>query len=172
LADLDAFVKERAGSFSMAKRPTDPFGLLQDPAAAPVAPKVVAKTENKFMNIPPTPFADVIDAIHVTAVMPQHQRFLVGSRSIGRGDSFPIHYRDKSLTVQVLKVSAKKIDFRNTATGETASLSLDLLPPGMSRDEGGGTGPPGLQRDNPAAPIEVQIALPPTDAPRVISAKR
>lgn len=160
---VDAFVKQRAAAFEISKRPTDPFGLFQDPNVAPPPPKLSAKAPTKFMNIPPTPFADVVKAIEVSAVMPLQQRFLVGSRMIKLGDKFPIHYRDKSITVQVIKVGGKRIDFRNVQSGETAALPLDLLPPGMSRGARDSNGPPGLARDNPAAPIEVDVGVPSAD---------
>lgn len=162
-ADVDAFIKDRAAAFDIAGRPTDPFGLFQDPAAAPPPPKLASTVAGKFVHIPPVPFADVVGALEVTAVMPLQQRFLVGSRMIKLGDRFPIHYRDKSITVQVTKVSGRRIDFRNLKTGESAALALEVLPPGMRRDGRAAPGPPGLARDNPSAPIEVDVATPSSD---------
>ncbi len=163
LADVDAFIKDRAAAFDIASRATDPFGLCQDPAAAPPRPKITSTVAGKFVHIPPVPFADVVGALEVTAVMPLQQRFLVGSRMIKLGDRFPIHYRDKSITVQVTNVSGRRIDFRNLKTGESAALALDVLPHGMRRDGRAAQGPPGLARDNPSAPIEVDVATPSSD---------
>jgi hypothetical protein len=172
LNDVEAYIKEHLTGFEISRRAADPFGLLQDPAAAPPPPKLASKVTNKFLNIPPTPFVDVVNALRVTAVMPNHQRFLIQSRSISRGQHFPINYRDKSVTVEVLHVGTRKIDFKNVTTGETASLTLDILPPGMSRGAGGGTGPPGLQRDDPSAPIEVNLPLPQPVTAQVPTAPR
>jgi len=171
LDDVDSYIIARSKTFAIRALAIDPFGLPQDPSKKPIAPKITPKSFNKYKNIPPTPFADVIAALRVNAVMPHQQRFLIGSRSIQRGDKFPIVYRDKSITVQVLHIGGSKIDFRNTSTNETAALSLKLLPPGMNRDSGEAK-PPGFNRDNPSAPVEVQLNPPTSGASRVISRNR
>jgi hypothetical protein len=159
LAHIDSYIDDHEKTYDIRTLDIDPFGLPQDPSKKPITPKITPKRFHKYKNIPPTPFADIIAALRVNAVMPHQQRFLIGSRSIRRGDKFPSVFRDKSITVQVLRVEGKKIDFLNTTTGETAALSLELLPPGMNR-ESGKANPPGLVRNDPAAPIEVQLDPP------------
>lgn len=164
LENADQLVRDTLAKLAILSRSTDPFGLSQDPDAQPQKPKIVPKNNSKYQNIAPTPFADVIAAIRVNGVMPGQGRFLVRSRTFKAGDTFPLRYLDKSIQVQVLHVSASAIDFKNLQTGESASLALNLLPSGMQRGGTGNNGPPGLERDNPSAPLEVDVAPPPTAA--------
>ncbi len=168
LGDVDSYIAAHAKTFAIRTLETDPFGLPQDPSKKPLAPKISPKTFNKYKNIPPTPFADVIAALKVNAVMPHQQRFLIASRTIRRGDKFPIVFQDKSISVEVLHIGGGRIDFRNTSTNETASLSLKLLPSGMNRDTGKAS-PPGLLRNDPDAPVEVHIPPPTSGASGVIT---
>ena len=171
LDDVDAYISRRTKAFAIQSLDIDPFGLPQDPSKKPIASQIIPNSGNKYTAPPPTPFVDVIAALHVNAVMPHQQRFLIGSRTFRRGDTFPIAFQNKSVKVKVLRIGGNKIDFRNTSTGETASLSLKLLPPGMNRDSGKAS-PPGLIRDNPGAPVEVQVNPPSSGASRVISKNR
>jgi len=166
LSDIDQHISGIASGFAIARHETDPFGLTQDPSKKTAMPKIVHATP-RLRHIPPTPFKDVVAAIHVTAVLPSEQRFLVESRSIKRGDRFPILFRDKSVTVEVLRVSSSSITFQNVETKVVAKLVLDMVPPGMTRDAGGSAGPPGLERDNPSAPLELDVpsALPSSPPP-------
>lgn len=167
LSNIEEHIAAIASRFAISRLETDPFGLTQDPSKKPAAPRIAHATPRLRKNLPPTPFKDVVGAIQVTAVMPSQQRFLVQSRSISRGDRFPILYRDKAVTAQVLHVSGSSITFRNVRTKEVAKLVLNMLPPGMTRDSGGVAGPPGLERDNPSAPLEVDVpsALPDSPPP-------
>lgn len=164
LGEVDSYIQGIATNFVMSKQPADPFGLMQDPDLKPITPKLITPRA-KLKNIPATPFKDVVAAIQVTAVMPSQQQFLVASRTIRRGDKFPIIYRDKSVTVEVARVSGNSISFRNVKTRELADLQINALPPGMTRDAEGIAGPPGFERDNPSAPIEVDVTSLTPDAP-------
>ena len=164
LSAVEQHISAIASGFAIARHENDPFGLSQDPSKKSAMPKLVHATP-KLRHIPPTPFKDVVAAIQVTAVLPSQQRFLVKSRSIRRGDRFPVLFRDKSLTVEVVRVSSAKISFRNVKTKEVADLVLDMLPPGMTRDSGGSAGPPGLQRDNPSAPLQLDVPSAMPDTP-------
>jgi len=171
LDNVDSYISGRAKAFAIKSLDIDPFGLPQDPSKKPLASQIIPNSRNKYTPPPPTPFVDVIAALHVTAVMPHQQRFLIGSRTFRRGDTFPIAFQNKSIRVKVLRIGCNEIDFRNISTGETASLSLKLLPPGMNRDSGKAS-PPGLIRDDPGAPVEVQVDPPSSGASRVISKNR
>jgi hypothetical protein len=162
LDDLDQAVERNWSVAAIRSRATDPFGLPQDPTVQIQKPKLATNT-SKYRNIAPTPFNEIVAAIPVNTVMPAKGRFLVRNRSFQVGDTFPINYQDKSVAVRVMRVSSDAIDFKNLQTGESASLSLGSMPRGMHKGSGR-EGPPGLERDDPAAPLQVDVAPPATAA--------
>jgi hypothetical protein len=60
------------------------------------------------------------------------------------------------VNVEILAVTARRIDFRSLDDGEVASIKLDLLPPGLTKGSSE-TAPGGMIPDNPNAPLPLQI---------------
>lgn len=127
---VEAFTLARAAVFAMASRTTDPFGLLQDPSVKPLN-RTPQDSIKRREALPPTPLQEIITLIRVTTIMPAEKKFLVGTRVFKESDEFPINFQGKRIRMKVLQVSSSKIIFRNLDTGETASLSTGILPPGM-----------------------------------------
>jgi hypothetical protein len=153
-SDLDAYVQSFSAIFSIRDRATDPFGQMQDPDAKPVIKPTAAKTSRRVAQIQITPFSDIIRMIRVTTIMPLEKRFLIGTRSIKEGQRLLINFHTKNISVEVVAVTSRSIEFRNLESGESASLALDLLPAGMTLGTKGIT-TPGMTPDLPNAPIDL-----------------
>ena len=147
------YLKAVSAILSIRSRTTDPFGQPQDPSAKPVI-KPTLSTNRRPTQTQVTPFTEIVRLIKVTTVMPGEQRFLIGNRSIKQGDRIPLSYRGKSITAEVTSVSSKRIQFRHVESGETADLSLNMLPPGM-KPGNDGIQAPGLTPNSPNAPIDL-----------------
>jgi len=161
--EIPAYVRGLSARFSIRKRATDPFGRYQDPDFKAPEPKVLAKSPTqRFKPEPPVAFTDIIASISVNMVDPEKQQFLIAGRSFRKANIFPLQLPNgKQVKVQVVAVSANRIDFRNVDTGETAPLKLDMLPAGMKKGTGDITAP-GIQPTGADAPIQVQpSSLPP-----------
>jgi len=160
-ADLEAYVASLSAVFSMKNRTTDPFGQLQDPEAKRVVKTTIAKKSQRVQQIQATPFSEIIRLIKVTTIMPGERRFLVGTRSFKEGGIIPLAFRSKVINVEVMSVRSNQISLRNKESGETASLTINLLPVGMTPGNGKITAP-GMVPDNPNAPIslETETGLP------------
>ena len=155
-ADCAQYVNAISSVFAIRARNSDPFGMLQNPDSKPLKPKISRPTVQKFAIEAATPFSDIIHGIHVTAVMPGEKRFLVGDRSMASGDRFPLRYHEKSIRVQITSVTSSAILFSNLDTGESATLNLDVLPPGMSKGNNSLLAP-GMISNRPDAPLEVEL---------------
>ncbi len=151
---IDAYAATLSASFSMRTRELDPFGHQQDPDAKPTI-KEPARALNRIAPRQETPFSEIVRMIPVTAIMPGERSFLVGSRTVKVGEMFPLGFRGKSIRARATTVTARKISFENLDSGETASRTLDLLPPGMSMGAGGSISAPGMVPDSANAPIEL-----------------
>lgn len=154
-ADMNSYVESIASVFLIRKQERDAFGQSQDPDAKPL-PKMdpVLKTR-RIAPVLAIQFTEIIQKIIVTTIMPGEQRFLIGTRSIKRGEELPLSFRGKQIHVQVTEVSSRQIGFRNIATGEVAFRKLDMLPPGMTPGRQGLTAP-GMIPDKANAPIELE----------------
>lgn len=165
--DIQPYVLTLSGRFSIRQRATDPFGRYQDPDyKAPEPPRQLVKNSNKpYTPAPPTAFSDIIAGIKVN--MANKDQFMI------EGRDRPCRAKDvivmqlpngKMVKVQVMAVSATRIDFRNLETGETAPLRLDMIPAGMTK----GVGPlntPGVQPSGNDAPLMIQPVTPVSDHP-------
>ncbi len=154
--DVEPYVAARAAVFSMRNRPTDPFGLYQDPNVKPVVRKIAANLPSKrTAALPPTPLADIVKLIRVTTIMPGEKKFLVGRRTFKEGDEFPMLFRGKTMKMKVVTVTANRILFRDLQKGEEAALETGILPPGMVP---GGTDmtPPGMVSPADDAPLRLE----------------
>jgi hypothetical protein len=161
--EIPAYVRDLSARFSIRKRATDPFGRYQDPDFKAPEPKILAKSPTqRFKPEPPVAFADIIASISVNMVDPEKQQFLIAGRSFRKANIFPLQLPNgKQVKVQVVGVTATRIEFRNIDTGETAPLKLDMLPAGMKKGTGG-ISAPGIQPTGADAPIQVQpSSLPP-----------
>lgn len=152
-AELEPYIASFTAIFSMRRRDTDPFGQVQDPDAKPVIKTPIARTQ-RAAPMQATPFADIVRMIKVTTIMPGERKFLIGTRSVSQGDRIPLAFRGKNILVEVASVSSDRIQFRNLENGETAELSLRMLPPGM-KPGNDGIHAPGMMPDNPNAPIDL-----------------
>ncbi len=154
--DARAYVKARAAIFSMRNRPTDPFGLFQDPDMKPIVRKPVVSAPNKRLAaLPPTPLADIVGRIRVTTIMPGEKKFLVGTRSFSEGDEFALSFQGKTMRMKVLEVTPNRILFRDLDKGEEAALQTGLLPPGMVISSGKDLRPPGMVSPVEELPLTV-----------------
>lgn len=151
--ELPSYVNSLSEILTIRKRETDPFGQYQDPDAKPVIKPTVAKIK-RFAPAQATPFADIVRLIKVTTVMPSDKSFLIGTRTIKQGDRIPLSFRGKSIKVEIAAVTSRAIEFRNLDNGEHASVSLNLLPVGMTPGNDGITAP-GMVADRPDAPINL-----------------
>lgn len=159
--ELQAYVQTVSLNFSIKSRSTDPFGQQQNPDAQPkIKPPTTRTAGPKILPSQIKPFAEIVNCIRVTTVMPAERRFLIGDRSFKQGDRFPMKFRERSIKVEVAKVSSREITFRNIENSETASLKLTLMPPGMSPSNGKIT-PPGMISENTNAPLEIDPASTP-----------
>ncbi len=158
-AELEGHLASLAAVFLIKGRATDPFGQPQDPEAKPVIKVATIKAMHHAAPILATPFADIIQMLVVSTIMPGEKRFLIGTRSIKQGDQLPLTFRGKQIRVQVIEVTSRQIAFQNLDTGETANRKLDMLPDGMTAGNHGITAP-GMVLDRPNAPIELEAANP------------
>jgi len=160
--DFPSYIEAVASVLSIRNRASDPFAQIQDPDAKPVVkPKIASPA--RIAPIQATPFEDVVNLIRVTTVMPAERTFLIGTRQIREGDRLPITFRGRNIQIEVASVNSRRIEFRNLDSEETASLSLNLLPAGMStgKEE---ISAPGMVPDNPNAPINLDAASIPLNA--------
>lgn len=165
--DIQAYVLALSGRFSIRQRATDPFGRYQDPDyKAPEPPRQLAKNPNvPYKPAPPTAFSDIIAAIKVT--MANKDQFIIENRDrpYRAKDQITMQLPNgKIVKVQVVAVSATRIDFRNVETGESSSLRLELVPAGMTRGVGR-IETPGVQPSGTEAPLMVQPVTPVSDNP-------
>jgi hypothetical protein len=153
--DLNNYIQALSNSFSMRSRDVDPFARHQDPNFKPDKPIITRSKVQKFKKEPITPFSDVIARINITAVMPTQQTFLVGERSFRIGDRIKLDVgKEKDISVHVVAIQANAVSFRHGVTGETADLTLKLMPEGMIR--GIAVHPPGMVSKNSDTPIDAR----------------
>lgn len=129
---LQAYLQSVSSQFTIQHQATDPFGLYQDPNAKPVIKKSVAKVARRAAPAQVTPFADVIRLLQIHTVIPREKRFLIDSMTLREGELLSIRHRGRLITAKIVSVSSSRILFQNTASNETASLSLNLMPAGMA----------------------------------------
>lgn len=156
LADnQEAYLERIRGRLSMSKRQSDPFGRSQDPDAEP--DRVVLENNpgtTRLTKIQKVPLSQSLSNLKITTIIPGENRFLANGRSYQKGEEIAFKSRGKVFNVQVMSVSASKVTFRHTETGETAELAIKLLPPGMQP----GTklsDTPGLFRSQKDTPINL-----------------
>ena len=158
--DVDGYLSGVRAKLAINTKDRGPFGLYQKPGKEPKKPLLTPrKRKDKPVEIP---FAAVIDALPVAAVMAGDRKFMVGARAISVGQTIPLVAGGRTTQARVESVTKARITFRNLATNEVAVKRLDLLPEGV-RPGGGAIVPDGVQRerDGVIAPFEVHPGLPP-----------
>lgn len=146
------YVEKMVARLNMTNRESDPFGRSQDPDAKPAVVPTTT-TQQRITSLPQNiSLQQIVSFLKVSTIIPAENRFLINDRSFQVGEILPINYRNKAIKAQILSVSASKIDFRDTESGETASLDLELLPPGMQPGSNISQ-TPGLFRNDAEAPI-------------------
>jgi hypothetical protein len=158
-AEYEPYINSLTAQLSMKVRTTDPFGQLQDPNAKPVIKSSVAKNTKRQVQVQTTPFPDIIKRISVNTIMPRERKFLIGPRTYKQGGSLSIIHRGKTILAQITDVSARQIDFRNSETGETATLRIEALPVGMTPGTNGIVAP-GMSPDAVDAPLNLDVGEP------------
>lgn len=153
---LKDYIASMGSIMVIKQRPYDPFGQSQDPNAKTTPTEPTPGTIRRHSPIKPTSLTEIVRGIQVTTIMPGEGRFLIGTRSFKKGDTIPITFRGRPMKLQVAAVNATKIDFTDVDSGEVASVSLNLLPAGMSAGANGVLSAPGMQPDNSSAPIEIE----------------
>jgi hypothetical protein len=153
--DAEAYILTLSSRLASTKRTTDPFGQLQDPAAKPAPTKVAKPTLDKPTSGPAAkPFSEIVKQIRVTTVMPAENRFLVGTRTLNAGDTFPLVSQGRRYQVKVVEVTAERILFHDLNSSEDGELRLDVMPQGMSRGIRGVLAP-GMEASKADAPLEI-----------------
>jgi hypothetical protein len=152
--DLDAYVASLTATFAMRGRATDPFGQIQDPDARPIVKVSATKKPGRVTTVQAVPLSDIIQRIKVTTIAAGEKRFLVGMRSFRLGDRLALVFRGKTIDLEITSVQSHQIDFRNVATGETASLKMTLMPVGMVPGKKN-IMVPGMVPDRPDAPLQL-----------------
>lgn len=155
--EIESYLKAISSLFLIRNREYDPFGMAQNPDAAPVAKPSIFGNTTAVVTPQATPFSEIVPLIVVTTFMPREKKFLFGSRLFKQGDLIPLKYRGKLLRVQILEVSSQQIIFRNLDTGETVSRRFNGLPAGLTPG-GQGITVPGMTPDSPNAPIELEAS--------------
>lgn len=148
------YVNKMLERMSMTKRTSDPFGRAQDPDAAPVVATPDPARQRITSLAQNTPLQQIVSLLKISTIIPNEKRFLVSDRSFQAGDIIPLTYRSKQIKAEVVSVNATQIHFRDSESGETATLDMQLLPPGMQP----GTRiseAPGLFRKDKEAPIDL-----------------
>jgi|AntRauTorckE6833_2_1112554.scaffolds.fasta_scaffold38610_2 hypothetical protein len=151
----DLFVDVRLDQFSMKNRPTDPFGLIQDPAKKALAEKKRTNgSPRRNSALPSTPLADIIRLIKVTTIMPTERKFFVGGRQFKESDEVTIQFQGQLRTLKVISVSASEVVFQDVDTNEKAALEIQVLPAGMSAP-GEDLRPPGMISPGDEIPLQL-----------------
>jgi hypothetical protein len=152
--DMEAYVATLTTAFAMRGRATDPFGQIQDPDARPIVKVSSTKKPGRTTSVQAIPLSDIIQRIKVTTIAAGEKRFLVGMRSFRLGDHLSLVFRGKNIDLEITSVQSHQIDFRNVATGETASLKMTLMPVGMVPGNKN-IMVPGMALDRPDAPLQL-----------------
>jgi len=152
--ELPAYLNAMGAILSIRNRNTDPFGQYQDPSAKPVVKAPTTAKVKRVTTVQATPFSDIVRRIKVNTVMPAEKSFLIGTRTVKQGDELPLSFRGRQIKAQVSAVSSSAIEFRNSESGETASIKLNMLPAGMTPGSSAITAP-GMISDSPDAPLNL-----------------
>jgi hypothetical protein len=154
-AELEPYLSSLSTAFLAGGQERDPFGHYQDPDARPEPKKTIARPGPRAPQ-KATPLSEIVQLLPITTIMPGEKSFLVGTRKVTVGQELPLIWRGKAINVIVTDVSSQLIAFRNMESGEIASRTLQMFPPGMRAGNGSEEiRAPGMVPDRPNAPIEL-----------------
>jgi hypothetical protein len=159
IGNIELYTTAKMADFSMKKRETDIFGLIQDPEAKPPTPTSPTPGKKIRDNIAPKPLAEIIQGVKVQMVRVKDKSFLVGNRVIKEGEEFTIVFEEgRHKKLKVLKVEAKQIIFRDldSKKNEEAALKIELLPFGMENGDNR-IKPEGLVQPGENEPLSIEI---------------
>lgn len=129
---VDAYVSAKLDILTMKSRTLDPFVLNQNPEIKTEIKTIRdLPTSTKPTALPTIPLSEIVKLIKVSTVILKDKSFLVGDRSFKELDEIPISFEGRKKRLQVLKVTAAEIHFRDIDTKEDAILKIDVLPFGM-----------------------------------------
>lgn len=170
--DLDGYVRTLLASFDIRTRETDPFAFYQDPSKKPPEPTINKPSAPRFVPRKAIPFSEIIGRIDVRMVSPSKGQFMFHDRTFSVGDQIVLKTETASrLPVEVVRITAEAITFRNGTNGEVADLPTSAaLPGGMSR--GTKIVPAGMIPADEDIPIDLSENDAPRYSPRSISSKR
>ncbi|MEO0016973.1 MAG: hypothetical protein RLZZ522_256 [Verrucomicrobiota bacterium] len=163
-ADVKAYIGDLASHLSGTTRASDPFGQQQDPDAKPIVKPSATKITRRFTPVAPTPLSEIVAQIKIGMVMPKAKRFVVDSRNLGEGDKLPLRFNNTQIQTVITEVSASRIVFRNTETGEIGIHKFAALPLGMTPGNRVAP-PPGMVSANANTPLEIGSPTPAALAP-------
>lgn len=158
--DVEGYLTGIRAKLAINSKDRGPFGLFQKPGKEPAQPLLTPfERPKKRAEIP---FATIVNALPVAAVIQAEGMFMIGSRSVKVGEVLPLVAGGRTVRAQVESVRAAEITFRNLANGDVAVKRLDMLPNGV-RPGGGVIRPPGVVPDGGPleVPVELDLGLPP-----------
>ena len=132
-------------------RESDPFGLPQVPG-----PRVLFHGDPLPLPSTEKPFAEIVDALHLTAIDSARKEVLFGHRSFRLGQDFRLVQGSTELRVQVVKITAHAVTLRNSDTGESATLEFKTQPL-EQMDHQAPPLPEGVEPANPAEPAPLHL---------------
>jgi hypothetical protein len=121
-----AWITEMRSKLPIVHREIGPFGMAQDPTT-----KLAKPTQQKRK---PGAFLNAIAAIHVNAVIPSENKFVIASREFREGEALPLIRADRQFNIKIIAVKYDCITFENVDTGERVKRNLIILPRGMKRN--------------------------------------
>lgn len=157
--DLPGYLAERAAALAIRERNFDPFGRIKDPSKAPPPPEIdpnevedpAGEIEQPKVD-PKVVFEQAVSGLKV--VMAGDGEFtLEGGTTLRKGQYFMLAAPEMRFKVQVMRASPRAIELQETAHGNKSTISVNLMPSGMSR--GGPARMPG-QINNPSNVPEIQ----------------
>ena len=112
---------------SISQRETGPFGLSQD-----LTVQKITKTQKRVAAS--NEFSEAIAKISINVVL--GKSFLIGSREIKEGGTFPLVYKGNRYNIKVISVRANQITFKNMDTAEQVIKKMGGLPQGFEKSKG------------------------------------
>ena len=113
------------------KRPTDPFGLLMDPANVQEAPDLAEQYEEVAEEAPALNNSSLKTALHtlpITGIYPQRGVVVIGARSFPIGGEFGMKLQELTIRLRFEGMKGTEVFFKDLETQEVASIPFNPLP--------------------------------------------
>lgn len=155
--DLSGYLAERAAALAIRSRNLDPFGRTKDPSRTPPPPEIdpaapPVEIVKEPQVDPKAAFEEAVAGLKVVLIG-DGEFTLEGGRSLRKGQYFMLSSPQMRFRVQVMAAKAGVVLLQETAQGNRAEISVNLMPTGMSR--GGSALMPG-QIDNSSELPEIE----------------